>query len=91
MKMMTKFAAFALLLLPTAASAQSGLMLPPSPAEQNAQTQAQLNYQQQQTQLTNLQTQQAVQDTQMRQQQMFNAMPPAYMFNQFAVTPTPRP
>lgn len=64
-------------------------MLPPSPAEQNAQTQAQLNYQQQQTQLKNLTTQQSVQENQLRQQQLFSTMPPAYMFNQFAVTPPP--
>ena len=89
MKIMIKNAAIALLLLTSAASAQSGLILPPSPAEQNAQTQAQLKYQQLQTQLNNLQTQQAVQETQLRQQQLFNSQ--ATMFNQLAVPPPPRP
>jgi hypothetical protein len=90
MTMMTKLTAFAVLLSSTvAASAQSGLILPPSPAEQNARMQAEQTARQQQTQLNNLQVQQSNLENQLRQQQLFS--PPAYMFNQFAVTPPPRP
>jgi hypothetical protein len=63
----------ALLLASTAAVfAQS---LPPDQAQLNAQTQAQLNDQNEQTQLNNLQVQQSIQQNEIRQQQLFNSMP----------------
>ena len=68
-----KHLAFALLLASTAAA--SAQALPPDQAQLNAQTQAQLNSQNQQTQLNNLQTQQSIQQNQLRQQQLFNSMP----------------
>ena len=73
MKAMMKHLAFALLLASTAAA--SAQALPPDQAQLNAQTQAQLNSQNQQTQLNNLQTQQSIQQNQLRQQQLFNSMP----------------
>jgi hypothetical protein len=63
----------ALLLASTAAaSAQS---LPPDQAQLNAQTQSQLNSQNQQTQFNNLQTEQSIQQNELRQQQLFNSVP----------------
>jgi hypothetical protein len=70
-----------------AASAQS---LPPDQAQLNAQTQAQLNGQNQQTQLNNLQTQQSIQQNELRQQQLFNSVPPAG-FQAPPPPPVPRP
>jgi ABC-type oligopeptide transport system substrate-binding subunit len=71
----------ALLLASTAVvSAQS---LPPDQAQLNAQTQSQLNGQNEQTQLNNLQTQQSIQQNEIRQQQLFNSMPqPGFQQNQ---------
>ena len=75
-------AAFTLLVLGGAASAQD-LNLPPSQAQLNAQTQATLNNQLLQTQLQNLQTQQSIQQNEIRQQQLFNSLPaPGYLQNQ---------
>lgn len=92
MKAMRKLTAFALFVMSTlAASAQEGLILPPSPSEQNVRTQAEITQRQQQTQLNTLQAQQSNLENQLRLQQQFNAMPPAYMFAPFAVTPPPRP
>jgi len=48
--------------------------LPPDQAQLNAQTQAQLNGQNEQTQLNNLQVQQSIQQNEIRQQQLFNSM-----------------
>ena len=91
MDRMTKLTAFALLLASTlAASAQSGLMLPPSPAEQNAQVQADQNTRNLQTQLNTLQVQQSNMENHLRQQQLFNSMP-GYRNRFVPVTPTPRP
>lgn len=78
----------ALLLASTGAvSAQS---LPPDQAQLNAQAQSQLNSQNQQTQLNNLQTQQSIQQNEIRQQQLFNSMlQPGFQQNQTSpVTPT---
>jgi len=79
-----------LLLGSAAASAQS---LPPDQSQLNAQTQSQLNSQNQQTQLNNLQIEQSNLQNQQRQQQLFNSLPPpVYLQNQAVpATPTPRP
>jgi hypothetical protein len=71
-RMMKRFA-FALLL--ASGAAVSGQSLPPDQAQLNAQTQSQLNSQNQQTQLNNLETQQSIQQNEIRQQQLFNSMP----------------
>ena len=83
----TAFTVLALFFLGGAASAQN---LPPDQATLNAQTQAALNAQILQTQLNNLQTQQSLQQNDIRQQQLFNSMaPPAYQQQQPAFSPPP--
>jgi hypothetical protein len=93
MKTVLARAALVLLLSGGAALAQGGLQMPPSQAQLNAQTQGQLNNQNQQTQLNNLQTQQSNLENQQRQQNLYNSMPaPAYQQNQVTpITPAPRP
>jgi ABC-type oligopeptide transport system substrate-binding subunit len=88
--MMKRFALFSALLLASTA-AVSAQSLPPDQAQLNAQTQSQLNSQNQQTQLNNLQTQESNQENEIRQQQLFNSMPPpGFQQNQISpVTPTP--
>lgn len=72
MKAMMKRALFALLLLSTPVLAQTV----PDPALQRAETQNQIDQQLLQTQQNNTQMQLQLQQNELRQQQLFNTMPP---------------
>ncbi len=86
MKVMTKRALFALLLLSTPVLAQTV----PDPALQRAETQNQIDQQLLQTQQNNTQMQLQLQQNELRQQQLFNTMPPpAYQQPQYVPPPAP--
>ena len=83
---MMKRTALSLLLLSTPVLAQTV----PDPSAQRYETQNAVNQQILQTQQNNLQIQQGLQQNEMRQQQLFNSMPPpAYMQQPRPFTPKP--
>jgi hypothetical protein len=61
----------------------------PDPALQRYETQNNVNQQLLQTQQNNLQVQQGLQQNEIRQQQLFNSMPPPAYQQQQAFTPPP--